>query len=452
VSPKQPSLEPECVATRPSLQRTHTLAVLGIALAARLLVAWIVLARFKPQWLFSRGMEMGLLAKSLLAGQGLSSPFGGNTGPTAFIAPVYPILVAAVFKIFGSFSVASEATILSAQIVLNLVTVWLVMHIARQLFNQTAATVAGLVWSCSLPLIWMPTIFWETSLSCCLLTGLIALVLGYKQQPEIDPVQWLKLGAYCGFAALVNPALLPSLAAIVLWTAWTTRKQSIRKPWLAALTFILVFSPWPVRNARTFHAFIPTRTTVGFELWMGNHAGSTGFLDESLFPTFNSRELADYNARGEVQYTQHKSDLAKQYIYSHPADFLRLTAKRTIRFLSGTGTEHGSAFFAIHAVFTTILGLVGLLLLLRSRRFDLVSLFALPIALFPLPYLITHAEFRYRIVIDPLLTVFTAYAVAELYKLMVRINLRVANKSDSISGIAVQSSLASQGRVAWRKS
>ena len=35
-----------------------------------------------------RGMEMGLLAKSVLAGQGLSSPFGVPTGPTAFIAPV----------------------------------------------------------------------------------------------------------------------------------------------------------------------------------------------------------------------------------------------------------------------------------------------------------------------------------------------------------------------------
>ena len=37
---------------------------------------------------FMRGMERGLLAKSVLAGQGLSSPFGVPTGPTAFIAPV----------------------------------------------------------------------------------------------------------------------------------------------------------------------------------------------------------------------------------------------------------------------------------------------------------------------------------------------------------------------------
>jgi hypothetical protein len=456
-----PSTEAENVAEQPRLERTPTLAVLGIALAARLLVAWIVIIRFPPQWLFSRGMEMGLLAKSLLAGQGLSSPFGPNTGPTAFVAPVYPILVAIVFNIFGPFSRASEIVILAAQIILNLVTIWLVMRIARRLFNQTVATVAGLLWACSLPLIWMPTIFWETSLSCCLLTGLIALVLHLRDQstqPAIDPVEWMKLGAYCGFAALVNPALVPSLAAIVLWTAFVTRKDSLRKPLLAALTFVLVFAPWPIRNARTFHAFIPTRTTVGFELWMGNHPGSTGFLDESLFPTFNSRELNDYIARGELQYTQHKSDLAWQYIDSHPAAFIRLTATRAARFWAGTGTQHGSPFFAMHAFFTAISGLAGLLLLFRSRRFDLAILFALPLLLFPLPYIITHAEFRYRIVIDPLLTIFAAYAITELYKVAVRHSLISAN------GISIQPSLASKtpvasqiatqvaNQVAWRRS
>jgi len=40
-------------------------------------------------------------------------------------------------------------------------------------------------------------------------------------------------------------------------------------------------------------------------------------------------------------------------------------------------------------------------------------LFLLPLILFPLPYYITHAEFRYRLVVDPLLTILGAYAVSE---------------------------------------
>jgi len=43
-------------------------------------------------------------------------------------------------------------------------------------------------------------------------------------------------------------------------------------------------------------------------------------------------------------------------------------------------------------------------------------LFLLPLLLFPLPYYITHAEFRYRLVVDPLLTVLAAYAVSSMGK------------------------------------
>jgi hypothetical protein len=321
--------------------------------------------------------------------------------------------------------------ILLAQTALNLLTIWLIMHIARRLFNQAAATTAGLIWAFSLPLIWLPTIFWETSISCCLLAGLVALVLHDRDQADLSPSHWLGLGAYCGVAALVNPALLPSLTAIVVWLAFQTRKRSAAWPLLSALAFLLVFAPWPIRNAHVFHAFIPLRTTVGFELWMGNRPGSTGFLDESVFPTFNTQELADYNSRGEVAYTQHKSELARLYIASHPAEFVRLTLKRALRFWTGTGTEHGSILFMLHALLTTLFGISGLFFLARSRRFDVLVLFALPLILFPLPYCITHAEFRYRIVIDPLLTVFSGYALVRCYEALARAGNRQA------AGIAV---------------
>ena len=70
--------------------RPHTLAILAAALLLRLLILWFVIARFPHNWLYSRGIELGTLAQSLVAGQGLSSPFGGSTGPTALLAPGYP--------------------------------------------------------------------------------------------------------------------------------------------------------------------------------------------------------------------------------------------------------------------------------------------------------------------------------------------------------------------------
>jgi len=416
------------------MKQGHMVTVLAVGLGLRLLVMWTVLTHYPPRWLFTRGIEMGLLAKSVLAGEGLSSPFGGSTGPTAFIAPVYPLLIALIFKVFGSFTTTSAVIVMLAQTVLNLITIWLIMRIACRLFNQAAATAAGLIWACSLPLVWMPTIFWETSLSCFLLMGLIALVLSYNDSDRVTPLQWISLGAYCGFMALVNPALLPSLLAVFLWLVLQTRRRAAWRPLLAALAFALVFSPWPLRNARVFHAFIPLRTTVGFELWMGNHPGADGFLDESLFPMYNSVELADYKTRGEVDYSAHKSELARAYIQRHPAVFLRMTAIRASRFWTGTGSRNGSKLFAVHAIFTTVFGLAGLWLLTRSRRYALAILFTLPIVLFPIPYLITHAEFRYRIVLDPLMTLFAGYALTELCRLVMQPQAAAAETGSNAFG------------------
>jgi 4-amino-4-deoxy-L-arabinose transferase-like glycosyltransferase len=411
--------------------RRQTIVVLSLALVLRLIVFWTVLAKYPRGWLFTRGMEMGWVAKSIIDGQGLSSPFGQPTGPTAFIAPGYPLLIALVFRIFGSYSVASAAVVLVAQIALNLGTVWLMMHIARALFDRRAAWIAGLVWACSLPLIWIPTIFWDTSFAICMFVGLLALVLRFRERATA--VHWIFLGAYCAVIALINPALLLVLAAMLGWLAFQQSGNNRVGILLAAVTFCVVFSPWPIRNAKVFHAFIPLRTTVGFELWMGNRPGATGFLDESLFPSFNPSELQDYKTRGELDYTAHKSELAKQYIVSHPATFVRLTAIRIARYWLGTGAEHGSWVFAVHATLTSAFGLAGLVLLFRRRRYSVGILFTLPLLLFPIPYYITHAEFRYRLALDPILTILASYAVVTLYR---RFGASAATNPEPAKGIA----------------
>ena len=276
-----------------------TVPILTLALVVRLLILWFAVARFSHNWLYSRGIELGTLAQSLVAGQGLSSPFGGSTGPTALLAPGYPAVIALFFRVFGSFTFTAAIAVMAMQLLFNLMTVLLMMQIARRRFGIRTANLAGTFWAVSLPLIWMPTIFWETCLSTLLLVGMIALALRCEQRP--GPLLWAVLGAYSGVAALVNPALLPALLAMLGWAAWQTRKTSPYSPVLSVLVLLLVYAPWPIRNARVLGAFIPLRSTVGFELWMGNRPGATGFLDESQFPLFNRWEYDQYVSKGEVR-------------------------------------------------------------------------------------------------------------------------------------------------------
>jgi hypothetical protein len=393
-------------------QRRVTWVILAAALVARLGVLLNAIRDHPHDWLYTRGIEMGLLANSLLHGMGYSSPFGGSTGPTAFIAPGYPTLVAGIFLLFGTYTYASAIAIMVGQIVVSLVTIWLMMWVAREIMDDGTAKLAGALWAISLPVIFIPTIFWDTSISACVLLGMIALALLCGRRPSLS--LWIAMGFACGTVGLINPALLPSLLAILGWVAYRNWK-TVRLPAVVGLlVLVMVYSVWPIRNAYRFHAFIPLRSTVGFELWMGNRPGATGYLDESIFPMYNKGELASYISMGELAYTHGKSLEAKEYIKANPAIFVKMTLRRFWRFWTGTGNLQGSPFYAMHAVTTSALGILGLWTLYRRRMFGVALLFTLPLLIFPLPYYITHAEFRYRLVIDPLLTILAACAVTRV--------------------------------------
>jgi hypothetical protein len=239
---------------------------------------------------------------------------------------------------------------------------------------------------------------------------MVALALRCARKP--GGLLWALMGAYTGAAGLINPALLPPLLVVLGWAAWQNRRTLWYLP-VALLVGCAVFAPWPIRNERALHAFIPLRSTVGFELWVGNRAGATGFLDESQFPLFNRWEFDQYAGKGEVAFMRDKSALAIAYMRAHPGVFLRLSAVRFVRFWTGSGNQDGSPVFILHAVLTTSIGWLGIWRLVRRHRLRVAALFLLPLLVFPLPYYITHAEFRYRLVIDPLLTILAAYALTD---------------------------------------
>src|SRR6202167_2876930 len=50
------------------------------------------------------GEEMGRIARALATGFGFSDPFRGHTGPTAWVGPLFPLILGGVFKLFGVFT------------------------------------------------------------------------------------------------------------------------------------------------------------------------------------------------------------------------------------------------------------------------------------------------------------------------------------------------------------
>jgi hypothetical protein len=390
-------------------------AILALALVLRLAVVSMVLFLYPRNWLFSKSPDLVFLAQSLVAGRGLSSPFGGSTGPTAFLAPGYPAVLGLVFRLFGGYSFASGAVMMGLQTLFAVLTVAVIMDVCSRIFGVRAANLAGAFWAVSPPLLWLPAVLWETSLSILLLIGMVALALRCVDQRSAR--LWAVMGAYCGLAMLVNPSLMLSLFAIVGWTLYQTRPVWGYRPWICLLVLLAVFAPWPIRNARVLHAFIPLRSNFGYEVWQGNHPGATGVFDRTTEPLGNKQEYLDYAAKGEVGYMRDKGTHARDYIRTHPDEFIKLSAERVARFWTGAGFAVNSGVVELHAVLTSLLGLAGLAALWRRRRVKdrgRALLFLLPLLVFPLPYYITHAEFRFRLVLDPLLTILGAYAITRV--------------------------------------
>jgi asparagine N-glycosylation enzyme membrane subunit Stt3 len=91
---------------------------------------------------FQFGWEMGRVAKALASGHGYADPFIGHTGPTTWVPPLYPLLLAAVFKVFGIYTLRSAWVVLAVNRFFSALTTLTTYEIAARCFNRRVA-----VWS-----------------------------------------------------------------------------------------------------------------------------------------------------------------------------------------------------------------------------------------------------------------------------------------------------------------
>ena len=382
--------------------------MLGVALALRLVVLALTWSHASAPWFFGQASELGMLAASLSSGRGFSGPFGGLTGPSAFLAPGYPALVAGVFDVFHAFSLACAVAITGLQALFAAATTVTVTLVGQRVLGMRAANAAGAVWALSPALLWVPTMFWETSLSTLLLTGLVLLALVCVDGG--GKVWWAGFGALGALALVVNSSLLTVVMCCLGWAAWRARAR-LSGPALGAAVLLVLSSFWPARNLRVMHAWIPLRSNMGYELWQGNRPGADGFFLVDLHPNTSAAERHRWEELGEVGYMREKSALAKAAILADPQRFAELTLKRIACFWTGVNRSI-SWIVVTHITITSGFGIWGAVLLLR-RRVPGAMLLVLPLLLFPLPYYVTHPDFRFRLVLDPVLILLGAYAATE---------------------------------------
>ncbi|MDE3106253.1 MAG: hypothetical protein KGK08_13870 [Acidobacteriota bacterium] len=391
---------------------------------------------------FQFGWEMARTGRALATGRGFADPFDGHTGPTAWNPPLYPLLIGAVFRIFGIYTKLSAWVLLTLNSIASAATACAIYEIASRCFaslphpqpplrRPTARSVA--LWSAWLWALYPAAMqyavrwIWDMSLTAFLMAGLFVLALrvrgiGDPEPPARTTGLWACFGLFWGAVALSNSSLVLLLPVMGVWMlggrGWRVRlARNLSGAALAGLLCVLTMTPWVVRNYRVFHQFIPFRDDFPVE------------LDESLkyehmgFPwgnplTLNSLnvmrpEFRHYVAVGEKQYILERSQHVKQIFPERRAFFWKMTARRFYFYWVSVPHPDDQGWLVEAAremdyCFLSLAGIFGLVLALR-RRIPGMALFAWAFVLLPLPYYFVTVQARFRHPLEPLITILAVY-------------------------------------------
>jgi len=390
------------------------ISALCVRLAAmRLLHTWPM---NETSELWKSGLEIINIATSLQAHRGFSSPFGATTGPTAWIPPVYPYLVATIFRFLGPRSNQAAVAILTMQAFFSALTCIPIYRIGMRAFDERIAVWSTWGWALFPSAVIIPVLFvWETAMSAFLMTFLVGLCLDLRRSRM--PARMLA-GASWGLAALTNTALLAALPALLI-CPYTKKLAHLPAKAIATvlLVAVVLICPWIFRNDRELGTIVPVRSNFGEELWVGNHEGGTGRIQYGVGPSENRAEFERYRRLGEISYVTQRRKEAITFIRGNRALFFQQSFYRLRYWWFAEGET--SSFFDCYRLLA-LLSLVGIGFALWKGMSNDVFAIAMTIALYPLIYYATNVYARYRYPVEPLMMIFAAFAISQTLALIQR--------------------------------
>jgi 4-amino-4-deoxy-L-arabinose transferase-like glycosyltransferase len=358
------------------------------------------------------GEEMGRIARALATGFGFSDPFRGHTGPTTWVGPLFPLLLAGVFKLFGVFTPQSAWVILTINSLFSALTALATWEIAARCFNRSVAQWSAWIWALyPAAMQYAVRWIWDTSLSTFLFSWVLVVTLRIHAQGTLG--RWALLGLLWGLTGLSNPALLIFLPVCGLWALAPDWRRQTGGALLAALLFVACLGPWIWRNWEVFHQFVPARGNFGAELYLGNGPGATGLLMEYDHPIDAPDQLRLYAGMGEIAYSRMRGEQALAIMRADPVHFVENTLKRVFFFWSGvphpvSATPWVEYARSLNFIFGSVCGLLGLALALQ-RKAPAAGVFGWAFLLLPLVYYGVAAHARFRHPLEPLIVVLGVY-------------------------------------------
>lgn len=335
--------------------------------------------------------------------------------------PLYPWLLGLAYAVAGpNLTVAAVLGL-----AFETVTAFLLVRLARRLGASTPwAVAAGLLYALYPRAVAYATLTMPTTLNVLLVT---ALACGLANATPRPGWRWAGMGLLAGLAGMGYPAIWPAVFIIIV-AAWLGRDfvgLSKRHAFTFATAALLPVLPVVIHNARAEGQLTGLSTHGGINVYMGNHERATGYPLRIRDFRMTARELLEDAHRAAEQEKGHPltraassawwSGQARQYMREHPADYLRLQARKFRLFWSGTEVDDLRMVEQVRLMHGLLNGpwwtcyawisLAGLFGLLRSGPATAPRILAWTSIVAVVSLFITT---RYRLPLTPLLAAFGA--------------------------------------------
>jgi hypothetical protein len=298
------------------------------------------------------------------------------------------------------------------------------------------------------------------------LHAFVLLMVLLRERKMLDRYTWVIAilgGIVLGLSMLARPIMPPLALLVGVWFLFRLNlKQTILRLLPVALIGAAVLVPWIVRNYGIFGAFVPMTTTSGANFWQGNSEYTVPYFRAGYDVQWTSPKLEteDPNSR---EADAERFALALQYLRDNPGKIPELLWVKFLVYwsidiaprlnpvegelpplnyegsvspetvasgdLSLQGLPPGDPVAAyseplfdqigrtLHRYYYGVLflfALVGVALTARYWR-EVSMLWFVQISM-TLVYVFFHPSTRYRVPTDPLLFLFSAYALLWLWK------------------------------------
>jgi hypothetical protein len=371
------------------------------------------------------GYEASNIAYAWACGdQVYASPFGGETGPTAWIAPGIVLPYAISFALWGCFTPAAILFAYGIALVASFVTTFTVFHIGNMIGGNPRIGLLSAGCFAVLPYeAW--TFHTSSQLDFNYLVLWFALLLLAVLRTMNAPRRsGLELGGVSSIAALFNPGfLLCTGIGFLLSLPGRNNWQRFRLGWTVVAVHLALIGPYVAWQSARIGIIVPVKSNAPVELLIGNTDTASGLLRHQVFlrhhPSQNDEEFLHYREVGEGSYI---SEIRQRFLESFSlGEFLENSVHRTYLFFVAyeiKSWDHSPAKVLLKRVlwFVFFFSLVGVVVIRRGRPTRLETAALLFTLGYAFPYLLTGIMERYRVPITPVVAVSLAILVFDAWR------------------------------------